>query len=339
MIEIDGSFGESGGQILRTSAALSVITGKPVRIFNIRAKRSKPGLRPQHLMVLKILKEFSGARVSGLEVNSREITFEPGDLKGGDYRFDIGTAGSMTLVFQACILALSKTEEKVSLEVAGGTDVKWSPSWDFFRNVFVPLTNMMGLDVRAELITRGHNPEGGGKGMIRVNPSKEILPLVLEETGSPVEVKGTVYLSNLPDHIAKRMRATAVNMLLKEGLSPIINIHKSEPISTGTGITLWSISGGKVLGAQSQGERGVPSEKVAENAVRSIVHDIRYGAAIDIHSLDQIIPFMALSEGSSSCAVRSITGHSSTNMEISERFLGRRFKTMEREDLFVVRTG
>jgi RNA 3'-phosphate cyclase len=339
MIAIDGSLGESGGQILRTSTALSVITGEPVRIFNIRAKRKKPGLRPQHLMVVRILKELSGARSSGLEVNSGEITFQPGDLKGGDYRFDIGTAGSMTLVFEACILALSRTEEKVSLEVTGGTDVNWSPSWDFFRNVFVNLVNKIGLDVRAELITRGHNPEGGGRGRIEILPSKEIRPLVLENTDPPEEVKGTVFLSNLPDHIAKRMRETAVNMLLKEGLSSSINIQRSEPISTGTGITLWSISGGKVLGAQSLGERGVPSEKVAENAVRPLIEDIRSGATIDVHSLDQIIPLMALSEGSSSYAVRSITGHSSTNMEISERFLGKRFMTTEREDLFVVRTS
>jgi RNA 3'-phosphate cyclase len=338
MIEIDGSFGESGGQILRTSSALSVITGKPIRIFNIRAKRRKPGLRPQHRMVLMILKKLSGAKVSGMEIDSGEITFEPGNLEGGEYRFDIGTAGSIPLVFEACILALSRTEKKVSLEITGGTDVKWSPSWDFFENVFVPLTRRIGLDVRAKLVIRGHHPEGGGRGKIEVFPSKEPLPLVLDGSNSPMEIEGNIYLSNLPDHIAKRMRKTAVNMFLKEGLTSSINIHRNEPISTGTGITLWSISVDKALGVQSMGERGVTSEKVAENAVRPFLDDIRSGATIDVHSLDQMIPFMVLSKGPSSCFVRSISGHSSTNMAVTERFLGKRFETEERGSLTVVRT-
>ncbi len=338
MIEIDGSMGEGGGQVLRTSAALSVVTGEPVRIFDIRANRAKPGLRPQHLMVLKILKELSGARTSGLEVNSREVTFEPGELRGGSFKFDIGTAGSMTLVFEACILALSRTRERVSLEVTGGTDVKWSPSWDLLENVFVPLVNRMGLDVKAELVARGHNPEGGGKGRIELLPSKGLLPLILEGTKTSGEVKGTVFLSNLPEHIAKRMRNTAVNLLMKEGLTPSINIHRSEPVSTGTGITLWSLSNGMALGAQSLGERGVTSEKVAENVVRSMIDDIRSGATIDVHSLDQLIPFMALSPARSSCSARSISDHSSTNMRVSEIFLGRRFDTSSKGGLSLVRS-
>jgi len=339
MIEIDGSTGEGGGQVLRTSAALSVVTGEPVRIFNIRANRRKPGLRPQHLMVLKMLKELSGARTSGLEVNSDEVTFEPGELKGGSFCFDIGTAGSITLVFEACILALSGTGEKVSLEVTGGTDVKWSPSWDFFGNVFVPLTARMGLDVKAELITRGHNPEGGGKGRIEVMPSKGLLPLVLDGGDAVNEVKGTVFLSNLPEHIAKRMRSAAVNILMKNGLNASVNIHRTEPVSTGTGITIWSVSDDRVLGAQALGERGVTAEKVAEMTVNELMGDIVSGASIDVHSLDQMIPFMALCPEISSCKVRSISDHSSTNMLVSEFFLGKRFDRSLEGELYRIRSG
>ena len=156
MIDIDGSYGEGGGQILRNAVALSTLTKKPVHISKIRANRPNPGIKAQHYVAIKIISDLCDADVKGLEIGSSDILFKPGELKGGVHKFDIGTAGSITLVYQACILACMDCKEQVTIRLTGGTDVKWSPSWDYFKYVFLPLLNNMGIKIYPQLILRGY---------------------------------------------------------------------------------------------------------------------------------------------------------------------------------------
>ena len=160
MIEIDGSHGEGGGQILRTAVAMSMVNREKVSVSNIRANRPNPGLSHQHLMALKAAEEISDAETEGLKKGSRKITFDPGEIKGGFYRFDIGTAGSITLLLQTVLPPALLCEDQVEIEVKGGTDVKWSPPYDYFENVLLGNLRKMGAEVESELVSRGHYPKG-----------------------------------------------------------------------------------------------------------------------------------------------------------------------------------
>ena len=320
MLSIDGSYGEGGGQILRNTVAISVLTKKPVEIKNIRANRPTPGIKPQHYIAIKSIKELCDAETNGLEVGSSVLTFSPGDIKGGKYKFNIGTAGSITLVFQACILASLNVKEPVIISVTGGTDVKWSPSWDYFRYVFLHLLEKMGLSVKAKLIRRGYYPKGGGEAEITISPSAGLKPLKLNEEQIFEMVNGIINISNLPDHIVTRMKYSAIKILLKKNLQASINIDKVESLSPGTGITLWSQSKNTVLGSTFLGERGMPSEKVGENAANELIREIDAGSSIDLYAFDQLLPYMTIARNSSSCVVSRISNHAQTNMWLLKQF-------------------
>lgn len=338
MLEIDGSYGEGGGQILRTAVALSVLTKKPVEIKNIRANRPTPGIKPQHYIAIQSIKELCNANVEGLEIGSSNLTFTPGDIKGGKYKFDIGTAGSITLVFQACLLSALKTHEPITICVTGGTDVKWAPSWDYFVYVFLPLIRKMRVTVDARLIKRGYYPKGGGEAELTVEPFKDIKPLQLEEQQEFTEVNGIINIANLPDHVGTRMKHAAIKTLIKKGLKASIEIEKTTSLSTGTGITLWAESDDSVLGSTVLGEKGLPAEKIGEDAAQGLQREIDAGATVDVHAFDQILPYMALTrdKGSSSCIVREVSGHAGTNIWLVKQFFDADFKLTQSEDNVVV---
>ena len=235
LITIDGSHGEGGGQILRSAIALSVLTKKPVNIKNIRANRPSPGLKPQHYTAIKIIKNISNAKTEGLEIGSSNLIFTPGEIKGGNYNFDIGTAGSIVLVFQACLLAFVYTNEEINIKLTGGTDVKWSPSWDYFEHVFIPMVKKIGLSVNVELINRGYYPKGGGIAKISIKPFQKLVPLNLESNQNFDTIKGKIHLGNLPEHIGKRMKHSTIKILVQNNLKSIINIESVKSLSTGDG--------------------------------------------------------------------------------------------------------
>ncbi|MCS7099566.1 MAG: RNA 3'-terminal phosphate cyclase, partial [Sulfolobales archaeon] len=167
MLEIDGSFGEGGGQILRTAVALSAITGTDIRVVNIRARRPEPGLKRQHLTGILAAAEMCNAVVEGAQVGSTEVVFKPGSIRGGEYRFDVGTAGSVTLVLQTLLPIAAFADSPVAIEVSGGTDVPWSPPVDYLRYVVKPHLERLGYAFGVELVRRGHYPRGGG--LVRVS--------------------------------------------------------------------------------------------------------------------------------------------------------------------------
>jgi len=341
LLEIDGSYGEGGGQILRNAVALSTVLKKPVKITKIRANRPNPGIKAQHYVAIKGIAELCNAEVSNLEIGSSKIEFKPGEIKGGRYKFEIGTAGSITLAFQACILACANLNEPVTISLTGGTDVKWSPSWDYFEHVFVPILKKMGVIVFPKLILRGYYPKGGGEAIITIKPSDKIKPLKLKDENEFTNVSGKINISNLPDHIITRMRHATIKAFLKNNIMTSINVDHTTSLSSGVGITLWTQTKGAILGNTMLGEKGVSAEEIGKNAANNLIKEIESEVNLDTYAFDQIIPYMVLAKkhGESSCKIRELSSHSSTNMWLLQQLFDVNFEAIHNEKNFSIKVS
>ncbi len=318
-MKIDGSYGEGGGQILRTSVALSAVTGKPIEIENIRKGRPKPGLSPQHVKAVEELAKICKARVSGCNLRSTHLSFEPGKIQGGTFIVDIGTAGSISLFLQCLMPAIIHAPGTIKIRIIGGTDVQWSPSIDYLR--FVTLYALRKMDYECELrvIKRGYYPRGGGCVEVVVNPSR--LKNANFEKNPCIIINGISHSSGLPSHVVKRQAESAWKVLLDHSFTSSISTEVNDHDSTGSGITLWSgTSGGSALGRP-----GLKAEKVGQNAAEAIITELRSGAGVDEFLADQLIPYMALA-GAGSYTVRRISTHTKTNIWVTEQFLTVKFK-------------
>ena len=339
-IEIDGSILEGGGQILRTSTALSALTGKPLRIFNVRAKRSPPGLRMQHLTAIKAVASLVDAKVEGLKVGSKEVRFTPQTIKGGGFNFDVGTAGSVTLVLQALTPVAAYAPEKVFVEIKGGTNNQWAPPIEYMQHVFFPALKKMGFEGSVSLVRRGFYPKGGGIVRAYLNPVKSLKPLRL--TGKPkvLRVWGLAYSCRLPDHITRRMAKSAENLLKNSGFEDVqIEIeslqagHAKCSLDPGCGIILVAeLEDGWRMGADSLGELGKPAEKVGEEAALSLLQQLKENAWVDFHLADQLIVWVSLADGVSSFYTGKLTLHTLTSIEVCKQILGSRFNVEGEKD-------
>lgn len=334
MLEIDGSYGEGGGQILRNAVAFSVLTNKPIKVTNIRNNRPNPGIKAQHYIAIKSISNIFNADVSGFEIGSSELVFKPGELKAGTYKFDVGTAGSITLVFQAIILACIKSKEQVSVSLCGGTDVKASPSWDYFENVYIPLVKKMGVNVSSQLLNRGYYPRGGGQATITINPCEKLKPLKLSSEEEFTQVSGNINISNLSDDIATRIKHAIIKNLLKNNFTASILIDKKTSLSTGVGATIWACSKKTILGSSVLGEKIMSSEEVGKKVCENLLKEIQSFATLDIHAFDQILPFMVLAKknGKSICRISKLSNHASTSMWLAKQFFDVDFKITQSED-------
>jgi len=334
LLEIDGAYGEGGGQILRNAVALSTLLKKPIKITNIRANRPNPGIKAQHYVAIKSIAELCDAEASGFEIGSSELEFKPGKIKGGRYKFEVGTAGSITLVFQACILALVNAKEPVTISLTGGTDVKWSPSWDYFEHVYVPLLKKMGVSVYPKLILRGYYPKGGGEAVITVKPTEKLKPLKFKDEQEFKKAAGKINISNLPEHIITRMRHKAIKTLLKNDIMSSIDVEQTTSLSPGVGLTLWTQTKDCLLGNAVLGEKGLGSEEVGMMAANNLLKEIGSEVNLDVYAFDQILPYMVLAkkEGASSCKIRELTSHASTNMWLLQQFFDVDFEAAQNED-------
>lgn len=350
MIRIDGSYGEGGGQIIRTAVALSAVTGTEVTISNIRSNRPKPGLKAQHMSAIRAAADMTCARISGLKSGSTELTFSPRDISGGHYNIDIGTAGSITLLLQCLMPVASAAQEPVSLDITGGTDVAWSPPIDYMAHVLLPVLASMGLKCNIRLQRRGYYPRGGGRVTAIIHPSA-LRAVELdkeketdtkkedemekergkEKEKEPCTVSGISHSSNLPPHVMQRQADAATAALEKAGYSSSIDTWAANSPSTGSGITLWcGYTGGSALG-----KRGLPAEKVGKAAAGEIITELDSWAAVDVHLADQLIPYMGLA-GVGSFTVREVSGHTRTNIWVVEQFLGVEFRIEEKKDVFKI---
>ncbi|OGI48878.1 MAG: RNA 3'-terminal-phosphate cyclase [Candidatus Muproteobacteria bacterium RBG_16_65_34] len=322
MRAIDGAHGEGGGQLLRTACALSALTGEAVRVFDIRARRAPPGLAPQHLTAVKAVAALCGAEVEGLAVRAPEVVFRPGRLRGGEFRFDVGTAGSITLVLQAVLPVAFACGENVTLRLIGGTDVKAAPPLDYFRFVFLPLLERMGFKAKIELIRRGYYPRGGGEVGVEVEPGRP-RPLRLDAPGALEEIRGVAHAANLPAHVAERMRRTAEEILCaypRVRIEPQV-LGREQAIGSGGAIVAWARTEHTILGGSEVAQRGVPAERIAQSAAESLRAEIESGATLDLHAADQILIYAALAPGASSFLARTWSSHAQTTAWLLEQFL------------------
>jgi len=326
MIGIDGSTGEGGGQVLRTSLALSAVINERLVIENVRAGRDPSGLKPQHLAAVRALGEVTDADIQGDEVGSERVVFEPDGIKGGEYTVDIGTAGATTLVAHAVLPAALNADREVIFRIRGGTHVRWSPTFEQFCCVFVPILRDSGAELSVELIRRGHYPQGGGEVVLRVSPSS--LSQVKPRRGGVKAITGVSHSRGLPSHIAERQANSAHDGLDTDGDTPIEidEVHIGEAPSKGTAVTLFAQTetgkgdSGSRLGGSALGERGKPAEEVGKEAAEALNEAVSSGADVDIHTADQLVPYTALGGGSYS--VPEVTPHLRTNVSVCNGILG-----------------
>lgn len=335
MIEIDGSQGEGGGQVLRTSIALSAITEEPVRIVNIRAGRPRPGLSPQHMTSIEAVAALSDATVEGLALGAREIVFRPGEILGGRFSFDIGTAGSISLVLQSCLLAAAASRGRTELTLTGGTDVNWSPPIDYMTHVHIPIVARFGIDASVDLVSRGFYPEGSGEVRIEIAPCSSLSEVRMDARGEVRRIGGVAYSQNLPDHVVSRIKHAALKSLLSFERVRVASDVRSG-ISTGAGIMLFAECDNGLLGESALGRKGLRAEALGENCALDLAETVGSGATVDAHMLDQILPYMALAAGHSTVTSEELTAHAETNMKVIETILGRRFTITENEGLVEV---
>jgi RNA 3'-terminal phosphate cyclase (ATP) len=323
MLHLDGAHGEGGGQLVRTSLSLAALLGEPVKITDIRAGRAKPGLRPQHLTGVKALAHIARAEVEGASLGSRELTFKPRAIRGGDYFFDVaektGSAGAVTLVAQALLPLFLAAREPTILTVRGGTHVAWSPPAHYLMHVFLPALAEMGGNISLTLTRWGWYPRGGGEVRLTVNPVARLASQQWLAPPVPADFQALSAASQVPYHVIQR-QAKRLQERLGSGLP--VATEEAASLDPGSLVFLW----GPRAGFSALGARGKPAEKVADEAVGEFLSFQRSQAALDRHLADQIVLYLARAAGTSVFTTAEITSHLITNLWVIEQFLGPTFQ-------------
>jgi RNA 3'-terminal phosphate cyclase (ATP) len=374
LITIDGSYGEGGGQVLRTSLSLSALLGEAVCIENIRAKRPKPGLQAQHLTGVLATAQICNAELNGAELGSQTLTFAPqSPPQAGDYTFDVaearkgGSAGSTSLVFQTLLLPLALADGDSHLTIRGGTHVAWSPPFHYLKHVYLPTMARMGIEATVEINQWGWYPIGGGEIRARIkgqgiragknmtsqfapagfvtqpmgaevipSTSYPLVPINLAERGELKRLWGISALSNLPAHISQRQKRQVERLLQERGFTPEIEIVDAPSPGRGTVVFLVAEFENVVAGFTSYGARGKRAEKVAEEACREFIQYHDSDQALDKHLADQLILPMSLAAGRSGFTTCEVTQHLLTNAEVVKRLIGLKAE-IEGKKVFVKR--
>ncbi len=320
MIEIDGSRGEGGGQVLRSALALSLVTQTPMRIVNIRAGRRKPGLMRQHLTAVEAARAVSEAKVVGAEVGSKELTFSPGPVRAGDYHFSVGTAGSATLVFQTVFPALALARGRSTVTVEGGTHNPLAPPFDFLVRAFLPLVERMGPRARATLARPGFYPAGGGQFSVEIEPSSTFEKLVLLERGEIRARRATAVVSQLSRGIAEReLKQVQAILHWSPGDCRIESV--ANPLGPGNVLSLEIESEHVTELFTGFGEKGISAEQVGTRAAKEAAEYLAAGVPVGRHLADQLVLPMALGQGGTFRTLKP-TGHTLTHLELLRTFLG-----------------
>lgn len=323
-ITIDGSVGEGGGQILRSSLALSVITQRPVRLVRIRAGRAKPGLARQHLTAVRAAAAISDAQVEGDALGSMSLAFTPHGLHSGPYRFVVGTAGSATLVLQTVLWPLLVAAGDSEVAVEGGTHNPMAPPFEAVAHTLLPVVQRMGAQVHATLTQSGFYPAGGGRLVARIRGSTAWKPLALLERGEIRERRASAVVSNLPISIARRELAE-VGRQLGWG-SGDLRCDRRDSDGPGNALLLYVRGETSTTVVSQIGQRGVSSEHVAQAACARLKAFLAAEVPVDEHTADQLLIPLALA-GEGRFATVAPTAHTRTNAEIIERFLPVRIQT------------
>jgi RNA 3'-phosphate cyclase len=324
LLELDGAYGEGGGQILRTSLALSLITGRGFHMRNIRQGRKKPGLQAQHLASVLAAAAIGGAQVCGAHRDSVDLVFEPGSVVPGQYRFTIGTAGATGLVLQTVFLPLAlRTDAPSEITLEGGTHVLASPCFHFLDVTWRAYLELLGLRVLLQMLRPGFYPRGGGVVKAHVQPCSRLAKLQLTQQAPTTMATGFSAVAGLPEHIAQRQARRAAYRLEQAGISAAIR-EETWPGGPGTVLALVLENGPVPTLFFGLGERGKPAERVADEAVDQVLAYLQTApAAVDSHSADQLLLPLALAEGPSEFSVAAMTSHLFTNVAVIRQFRAR----------------
>jgi len=338
MIEIDGTFGEGGGQILRTALALSAVTGEAFHISKIRGGRPKPGLRRQHLTAVLAAQEVTRAEVRGAELDSTDLTFAPARVAGGEFHFDIQTAGSAMLVLQTILPPLFRADQASAVTVRGGTHNPMSPPFDFFAETFLPATARLGFRAEGRLVRHGFFPAGGGQIVVKIEPAKGTEPTDFAAPGGPVVLSARVILARLPERVWDAEKRALQSLGLN--FAAIERRDVSDSAGPGNCVQIIVDRGQNdhrtrtILTAF--GERGRPSAQVVEEAAGYARELLATNAAVDRFLADQLLIYLGMAGGGSFTAP-SLSLHATTNMAVIEKFLPVRFAAEQVGNLAHVR--
>jgi RNA 3'-terminal phosphate cyclase (ATP) len=321
VVEIDGSQGEGGGQVLRSALALSLLTGQALSIINIRAHRSSPGLRPQHLEAVKAAAEVGKAAVEGASIGSSALVFQPKAIRSGRFHFDIGTAGSTSLVFQTVLLPLSRATAASTVSIAGGTHVPRSPSFEYLEQHWLPYLRRIGFEARMELARAGFFPQGGGRIQATIRPAAEISPLRLTERGPLQQIRGLSAVANLDRKIAERQRNQVLRRLGDRYPLNDLRIGQFPSPTKGTTLMLLAEFERSQACFFALGELGKPAERVADEAVEALETFLESDGAIDPYLADQLLLPLSIASGVSQLRPSRVTNHLLTNASVIRAFL------------------
>lgn len=352
MIDIDGSYGEGGGQILRTSLSLSAITGHPIRINNIRAGRDKPGLAAQHLTSVRAAATICRAKVRGDAMGSMTLEFIPGSaVQVGNYTFDVSearegrSAGAVAMVLQTVLLPLVLANGNSQVILRGGTHVNYSPSMTYIQEVYLPMLHRMGVQVEMQINTWGWYPQGGGEVKLSVSSDKlstawlrerNLNGINLLKRGDLQQVRGLAVVTQLPSHIPQRMASRAENILREEQLKVAVQPIHAKGVAPGAGLFLTAEYENSLAGFSGLGRIGLPAEKVAEIACEEFLKFHEIGAPVDEHLGDQLLLPAALASTRSEYRVAVVSTHLTTNASIIELFGLAKVTVDEEENRVVV---
>ncbi len=330
MLHIDGSYGEGGGQILRTSLSLAAITGQPIRIDRIRAKREKPGLAIQHLTGVRAAAAICQAKVKGDTLGSTTLEFIPNcPTQAGNYIFDVaqtvgtGSAGAVTLILQTVLLPLALTTGESVVTFKGGTFIPWSPPAPYIEQVYLPILVQMGVQAEVKIRAWGWYPRGGGELELRVTGNGgdvSLKSLQLLERGALQQLKGLAIVTELPAHIPQRMANRAQNLLEQAHLKAQVQPLRERGVGAGAGIFLTAQYEHSRTGFGAVGKIGLPAEQVAAIATQELLNFHANGAPIDIYLADQLLLPAALASEPSQYRSAGISTHLTTNAWVIEQF-------------------
>lgn len=331
MITIDGSMGEGGGQVLRSALGLSLLTQKPFRIENIRANRRQPGLRKQHCAAVRAAAQVGGVALEGVEVGTSRLSFQPEGVFHGNHHFDVGTAGSATLVLQTILMPLlvSPGESRVTIE--GGTHNPLAPCFDFIERVFLPLLGRMGVVLEVELERHGFYPRGGGRFRVQLVGGRSWNRVDLLERGEVRSKAARVLLARLPTHIGRR----ELNVIERHPAWKNTQLVEPDSLGPGNAVMLDVQSDHVVEMFTSCGERGVRAEVVAQRALDEASRYLELGVPVGEHLADQLLIPMAVA-GGGSFRTGPLSLHTTTNMDVIRKFLDVEFRVEQHGDVHTV---
>jgi len=338
LLEIDGSQKSGSGTVLRVSVALAAILKEPLHIFNIREKRTQPGLRPQHLEAVLTAAKLCHAASKGATLGSRELWFTPDEIEGGEVKAEIQTAGSIPMLLLTVLPICAHARKPVRLHVIkGGTDVRNAPTTNYLKHVLLPMLMRLGLKASLTIVRYGYYPKGMGEVILEIEPCPKLNSIRLEDFGTLRHIRGMSVCTFLADRrVAERQALAASERLKSAGLKADIEIlnDTSNQIQKGSSLVLWAeTDAGALLGGDAIGELGKPSEKVGSEAADNLLKEIESKATVDSHLADMLVPYVALARGDSVYLSRVLTDHLDTNIWLAEQILGAKFRLVKAGNL------